>query len=86
VNAILQIVNLVFNLLSLLILVKILLSYVLSPYHPVRQAIDRIIEPMLAPIRKIIPPVGMFDFSPLILIVLLQIVEIIFTNLVYYLS
>jgi YggT family protein len=55
----------------------------MSPYHPVRQAIDRIIEPMLAPIRKIIPPVGMFDFSPLILIVLLQIVEMILTNLVY---
>jgi len=58
----------------LLILVQVVISYVLSPLHPFRQQVDRLVEPMLAPIRRVIPPVGMFDFSPLVLLILVQIV------------
>jgi YggT family protein len=43
-----------------------------DPYHPVRRAIDSIVEPMLAPIRSVIPLVGALDFSPLVLIILIQ--------------
>jgi YggT family protein len=52
----------------------------------VRRTLDRIVAPIYAPIRRIIPPVGMFDFSPLILIVLLQILDMILRNLLYSLS
>ena len=44
----------------------------MDPYHPMRRGVDNIVQPMLAPIRRIVPLVGMFDFSPLILILLLQ--------------
>jgi YggT family protein len=54
------------------VIASVLLSYVLSPYHPVRMALDRLIEPLLSPIRRILPSTGMIDFSPLILIVLIQ--------------
>jgi YggT family protein len=47
----------------------------MSPYHPVRMAIDRIIEPMLAPIRRVVPSAGMFDFSPLILMILIELID-----------
>ena len=57
---------------TLLIIVDILLSYFMDPYHPVRQALDTIVEPLLAPIRNIMPYMGGIDFSPLILILLLQ--------------
>ena len=60
------------NVFILLVIVSALLSYFMSPYHPIRQAIDRIVEPFLAPIRRIVPTVGMLDFSPLILILLVQ--------------
>ncbi len=60
------------NVFILLVIVSALLSYFMSPYHPIRQAIDRIVEPFLAPIRRIVPTVGMLDFSPLILIILVQ--------------
>jgi len=63
------------NIFSLLVIVKVLLSYFLSPYHPVRQTIDQIIEPLLSPIRNRMPMIGMFDFSPIILLVLIQIIE-----------
>lgn len=60
------------QILVVLVIVSILLSYVMDPYHPVRRGVDNIVQPMLAPIRRIVPLVGMFDFSPLILILLLQ--------------
>jgi YggT family protein len=41
----------------------------------VRLALDRILEPLLNPIRRIIPSAGMMDFSPLILIVLIQLLS-----------
>jgi YggT family protein len=54
----------------------------MSPYHPVRQAIDHLIEPLLAPIRRILPQTGALDFSPLILIILVQIVARLLTGLI----
>ena len=58
--------------LTLLIIVDVLLGYFMDPYHPVRQALDSLVEPMLAPIRNMMPYIGGIDFSPLILILLLQ--------------
>ena len=46
-----------------------LLSFFLPPYHPVREALDRIVSPFLEPIRRIVPMAGTLDFSPLILII-----------------
>ena len=60
------------QLLILLILIHVILSYFMHPYHPVRQTVDRMVEPLLAPIRQLIPPVGMFDLSPLVLLILVQ--------------
>lgn len=47
---------------------SVILSYFLPPYHPVREALDRIVSPFLDPIRNIMPRTGMIDFSPLVLI------------------
>ncbi len=60
--------------LQILIIVKVILSYFMDPYNPFRSAIDRLVEPLLAPIRRVVPPMGMFDFSPLILIILVQLI------------
>jgi YggT family protein len=67
--------------LLLLILVKILLSYFMDPFHPIRQSIDRLIEPLLRPIRQIVPIIGGFDFSPLILIILVEVIARLLLNL-----
>jgi len=65
-------INTVQQILVVLVIVSIILSYVMDPYHPVRRGVDNIVQPMLNPIRRVVPLVGMFDFSPLILILLLQ--------------
>ncbi len=74
IGILIWIVTLVVRLLSLLVIVQVVLSYFMSPFHPVRQFIDRLIEPMLAPIRRFIPVIGMIDFSPLVLLILIQVV------------
>jgi YggT family protein len=58
----------------LLIIVKVIISYFMSPYHSFRMAIDNLVEPLLAPIRRVLPTIGMFDFSPLVLIILVQLI------------
>ncbi len=71
-SALITLITVIEQLFTLLILVHVILSYFMHPYHPIRQSIDRIIEPLLAPIRQMLPPVGMFDFSPLVLLILVQ--------------
>ncbi|HVP20813.1 MAG TPA: YggT family protein [Anaerolineaceae bacterium] len=67
-------IQIISQVLSLLLIVDILLSYFMSPYHPIRATIDRIIQPLLNPIRRIVPPIAMIDFSPLVLLILIQLV------------
>lgn len=67
-----QMIGLLANLLIVLIFVWVIVSWILSPYHPLRQALDRLVEPMLAPIRRVVPMVGMLDLSPMILMILIE--------------
>ena len=57
------------------VIVHVLLGYFLSPYHPAREFTARLFEPLLAPIRRMLPQTGMLDFSPLVLIILVQLIE-----------
>jgi YggT family protein len=45
-----------------------------SPFVPVARFLNTITEPVLAPFRRIIPPMGMFDVSFIIVLLLFQIV------------
>ena len=72
IDLLINLINAVAQLLVLLIIASAVLSYFMSPYHQVRQAIDQIVDPMLMPIRRVIPLVGSLDFSPLVLIILIQ--------------
>ncbi len=62
------------NVLTIVIIVDTLLSWVLPPFHPVREALGRVLHPLYAPIRRVIPPIGMMDISPLVLLLLVQVI------------
>ena len=66
-----QLISIVANVLTILVFVWVIASWLLAPYHPVREALDRVVEPLLAPIRRILPSTGQIDFSPMILIILI---------------
>ncbi len=67
-------IQLIYNGLTILVFADILVSFFLSPFHPIRQALDSVVDPMLAPIRRVLPPAGMFDFSPAVLLILIQLI------------
>ena len=75
------VINRIIQLIIIVVIIQAFLSFFMSPFHPIRQAIDRIVEPMLAPIRRFVPPIGMIDLSPLILIILLEILGSLITRL-----
>lgn len=69
-------IPLLFNLYSFMILARVLLSWVnVSPYHPAVVFINEVTEPLLRPLRNVIPPLGMLDISPIAALILLRIVE-----------
>lgn len=71
------------QLIVILVLAHVILSYFMSPYHPIRSFVDRLVEPLLAPIRRVVPLVGMFDFSPIILIILVQLIARVLISLLF---
>jgi YggT family protein len=62
--------------------VDVILSYFLQPYNPIRSFLDRIVEPLLSPIRRIVPAFAGIDFSPMVLIILLQVLDSVISSLV----
>lgn len=72
---IIDLISLVFTLLWLLVLAHVIVSWVLSPWHEVRRFLDSLVEPLLAPIRRLLPQAGGIDFSPLVLLIVLDIIR-----------
>lgn len=69
-----DLITLLVNVLTVLLLVYVLLTWIFPPYHPLREALDRIVEPMLMPIRRVLPSMGGLDFSPFVLLLLIQLI------------
>ena len=74
-----QFVNLLVLALYIAILARVLLSWFPirpgNPLIPVIRIVYQITEPILAPIRRVLPSMGMLDLSPMVAIILLIIVQ-----------
>ena len=90
ITALLQIVGLLTNLLIMLVIIQFVIG-LLFAFNVVNQSnqflaaiytsINRLLDPVLAPVRRMLPATGAIDFSPLVLIILLQIVMIVLASL-----
>jgi YggT family protein len=89
-TTLIQIVDLLINVFVMLIIVQFVIGlllafnvintsnqFVVSVYH----SINSLLEPVLAPIRRVMPSTGALDFAPLVLIVVMQILLIVLHNL-----
>ncbi len=57
------------DLYALVLIIRVILSWVNpNPYNPVVSFLYRITEPVLDPVRRIIPPLGGLDLSPLVVL------------------
>ncbi len=78
-----DLINTLFTLLYLSILGRIILTLILSFMSSspppllvsVTQVFIQVTEPLLAPIRRVLPTFGMLDFSPLVAILLLSLAQ-----------
>ena len=91
-NAVIQIIALLTNVVVMLVIVQFVIGLlfafnVVSSSNQfivqVYRSINSLLEPVLGPIRRIMPDTGAIDFSPLVLIVLLQILLIVLSNVSY---
>ncbi|GAB4579426.1 MAG: hypothetical protein Fur0022_21640 [Anaerolineales bacterium] len=69
------IIVLILQAMTWVVFIHVILSWVLSPDHPVREALNRLVDPLLQPIRNLIPPAGMIDFSSMVLLIVLQMLQ-----------
>jgi YggT family protein len=72
---VLQIIGLLLRLFELALLARIILSWFpnVDRGNPIIRFLYDITEPVLRPIREMLPANGMFDFSPLIVFVVIQV-------------
>jgi YggT family protein len=69
--------------LALLIIVRALLSWVpsIDHGHPLIRAIVRITDPILLPIRRLVPPLGGIDVTPIAALLLIQVARYLLINI-----
>ena len=61
------------DLYTVVVLAAVILSWIrLSPGNPVSQLVHTLTEPVLAPARRMIPPLGGLDLSPMLVLIALQ--------------
>ncbi len=71
-----MLMGMIFKLVYFVLVVRMLLSWVNpDPYNQMVRIIYRVTEPILAPFRRIIPPMGMVDISPIVVFLLLSFIE-----------
>jgi len=76
-------IDILFGALWVAILGRVIISWVnLSPYNPIVVAIYQITEPILAPIRRVLPQMGMIDLSPMVAIIVMWIVREVLSRLI----
>lgn len=75
-------INLLGTALYLAILGRVIISWInLSPDNPIGVFLYQITEPILAPIRRILPRMGMLDLSPMVAIIIIIVVQRLLTRL-----
>lgn len=72
----------IFNIYFVAMIATIILSWVApGSYHPAAVLIHQVVEPVMAPFRRLLPPMGGIDFSPMIAFLALNVVKILFSGL-----
>jgi YggT family protein len=71
-------VDWLFGILTLLIFARVILSFLPQyRYSQIGELVYGLTEPILSPFQRVLPPVGMFDLSPMVAIITLYILRVI---------
>ncbi len=82
-GAIFALLSQAIQLYTFVLLARILMTWIpnLDPYNPIVRFLIQVTEPVLDPARRIIPPIGMIDISPIVVFFALQILSSILMDL-----
>jgi YggT family protein len=87
-----EIISYLINIIVVVVIVQFVMSLLISFnvvnmhndfVNAVWRAVNAILDPILNPIRRIMPNTGAIDFSPMVLIIGLTVIQIILKNLAY---
>ncbi|MEL7538451.1 MAG: YggT family protein [Pseudomonadota bacterium] len=78
--SVLRCLSLTIWLMVFVLFVYVILSWVSSGYNPATAIVHSLAEPLLRPVRRIIPLVGGIDFSPMVLILLLMALNMVISS------
>ncbi|HTN47856.1 MAG TPA: YggT family protein [Burkholderiaceae bacterium] len=76
IEALRQLLNWALTLVIWITLIYVLISWV-NPMAPVAPALSMLLQPLLGPIRRIVPTVGGIDLSPMVLLILVYLVQMV---------
>jgi YggT family protein len=80
IGSVLELIGLVLSILVILVIANVVLSWV-GRGSPTQYMLSEILNPLLAPIKRILPSMGPLDLSPLILLVVIQIAQIVLSSI-----
>jgi YggT family protein len=76
-------VNILAQVLNIAILARVLLSWIpLDRDNVFVRLVYEITEPILGPIRRVLPPLGGLDLSPIVALILIQVVQRVLLTLI----
>jgi YggT family protein len=76
VSTLASVVDLIFTVLELLVFARVMLSWLpISPWHPVARWLRRLADPILQPFRRLLPAFSGIDFSPLLALAVLYVLQ-----------
>ena len=76
-------INILFSVLWVAILGRVIISWInLSPDNPIVVLLYGITEPILAPIRRVLPSMGMIDLSPMVALIVMMIIQRVLLRLI----
>jgi YggT family protein len=83
---IIQILLLLLRIFELALLARIILSWFpnVDRNNPIIQFLFDVTEPVLRPVRNALPSSGMFDFSPLVVFVIIQVLVMILPSVIRF--
>ncbi|MCD6291079.1 MAG: YggT family protein [Anaerolineae bacterium] len=81
-------INILFQVLSWAIIIRVLLTWFpnIDPDNPLVQILRSITDPVLEPARRIVPSIGMIDISPIVVLIVLEVVRQVLISALYSLG
>ncbi len=76
-------INILFYALWAAILGRVIMSWINpSPDNPIAKILFEITEPILAPIRRVLPSMGMLDLSPMVALIIMIVIQRVLLSLI----